>query len=518
MERRNFLQNLGILGLGASAMSCNVSGDNKDSDEEVKNKRKKNRKDQPNILFVFADQFRKQSLGFMNEDPVRTPHFDRFAKESVVFKNAVSSCPLSTPYRASLMSGKFPMATGLTTNCQPGLSIELDENEICLGDVWKENGYQTAYIGKWHLDCPELNKNIKPESGAKHWDANIPEGKRRHGFDFWYAYNTHDVHFDPHYWTGDSQKMIRPKQWSVDHETDIALDYLQKRDKDKPFSMILSWNPPHPPYIAPEELKNHYNLEDIDVRPNAKGTGKNNILGKEARQSYFAAVESCDNNFGRIVDYLEKEGIADNTILVFTSDHGEMLGSHDRMQKCVWYEEASAVPMMIRWPKALKPHEFEPLFQTYDIMPSLLGLMDLEIPESCDGEDLSPLMRQESGVKDERNSVLLHEFVCRPWPLATVGQDMSPWVADTLKLAKEGIDWRNLGYRGLRTKTHTFVAVRSADGRDLEFRLYDNINDKYQLNPVIKKNPESNPLMRKLLPELKDWLKKSYDPFSLISH
>ena len=108
--------------------------------------------EKPNLLFVFADQFRRQALGFMNQDPVITPHFDRFARQGKVFTNAVSSFPVCSPFRATLMTGRFPLSTGVTTNCQPGLDLELPSNEICLSDVLKAHGSRTGNIGKWHLE------------------------------------------------------------------------------------------------------------------------------------------------------------------------------------------------------------------------------------------------------------------------------------------------------------------------------------------------------------------------------
>jgi len=178
--------------------------------------------DKPNLLFVFADQYRKQAVGFMNEDPVVTPNFDKLAEEGIAFTNAVSTCPICSPFRAMLMTGRFPMSTGMTSNCMPGTNLEMNEHEVCIGDILKANGYTTGYIGKWHLEVPSLNNSEKPVDGATDaWDGWTPPGPRRHGFDFRYAYNCNGKHFDPNYWKN-SPERIDIDQWSVAHETKMA--------------------------------------------------------------------------------------------------------------------------------------------------------------------------------------------------------------------------------------------------------------------------------------------------------
>ena len=228
--------------------------------------------DKPNLLFVFADQYRKQAVGFMNEDPVITPHLDKLAEEGFAFTNAVSSCPICSPYRAMLMTGRFPMSTGITSNCMPGTDLEMNEDERCIGDILKENGYSTGYIGKWHLEVPSLNRSEEPVDGATDaWDGWTPPGPRRHGFDFWYAYNSNGKHFDPNYWK-DTPERIDVEQWSVAHETDVAIDFISDCPPDKPFALFMSWNPPHNPYVAPDQYLEFYKGLDLSPRPNVEFT------------------------------------------------------------------------------------------------------------------------------------------------------------------------------------------------------------------------------------------------------
>jgi arylsulfatase A-like enzyme len=282
---------------------------------------KKQGSNAPNLLFVFADQYRKQAVGFMNEDPVLTPNLDRLAGEGLAFTNAVSTCPICSPFRAMLMTGRFPMSTGITSNCMPGTDLQMDENETCIGDILKTSGYWTGYIGKWHLEIPSLNRAEFPaDSATDAWDGWTPPGRRRHGFDFWYAYNCNGKHFDPNYWK-DSPKRIDLDQWSVAHETDMAIEFIRQRPVNQPFALFMSWNPPHNPYVAPHRYMEMYEGRDLPDRPNVEPDERY----RQRFRSYLAAVNSCDDHFGRLISFLEQEGLSENTIVVFTSDHGEMM-------------------------------------------------------------------------------------------------------------------------------------------------------------------------------------------------
>ena len=208
-----------------------------------------------NLIYIFADQWRYHALGCNHQDPVLTPNMDQFAKESLCFEHAYSTFPLCTPHRGSLMTGKYPFSIGLWTNCKTGLEekIMLKPQETCIGNVLQDEGYETGYIGKWHLDASEQNFTSAPKSGAKDWDAYTPPGERRQGFHYWLSYGACDDHLNPHYWT-DSPEPIYPGKWSAEYETDKALEYLeQQRKNENPFAMFVSYNPPHLPYeLVPE--------------------------------------------------------------------------------------------------------------------------------------------------------------------------------------------------------------------------------------------------------------------------
>ncbi len=181
-------------------------------------------KKRPNLLYVFLDQWRYQAMGHVGADQVKTPNMDRFAQESVDCTEAISTFPLCSPHRASLLTGKYPFSLGMWTNCKIGLSevLMLKPQETCIGNVLKDAGYETGYIGKWHLDASEQNFEKHPVSGARYWDAYTPPGERRQGFDYWLSYGAWDQHLDPHYWE-DTPKQIKPGCWSPIFETDKAI-------------------------------------------------------------------------------------------------------------------------------------------------------------------------------------------------------------------------------------------------------------------------------------------------------
>lgn len=464
--------------------------------------------EKPNLIFVFTDQHRKHAIGFMDEDPVITPNLDQFASEGFAFRNAISTCPICSPYRSMIMTGRFPLSTGMTSNCMPGTDLELSEDEICIGDVLQANGYATGYIGKWHLEIPSLNRYANPpDSATDAWDGWTPPGPRRHGFNFWYAYNSNGKHFDPNYWM-DTPERIDVDEWSVEHETDVAIQFILDHKDNQPFALYMSWNPPHNPYIAPQQYLDLYKGTDLDERPN--------VIQSEAYGRryvpYLAAVSSCDDNFGRLLAFLDEQGLDENTIVVFTSDHGEMMGSHGRFAKSVWYEESTGIPFIIRWPGRIVQGVEDMPFACYNFMPTLLGLIGLEIPESVEGTDYSPLLL---GKEQARATSAVIAGYGNPGRLLAVGQPPSIWALKADTIHQSGVDWRTVGYRGLKTERYTYVVSKGEKGEALIRYLYDNINDPYQLDPIVTVNAEEDEIMVELDAVLQDWLIKMHDPFSL---
>jgi len=298
----------------------------------------------------------------------------------------------------------------------------------------------------------------------------------------------------PHYWTTDAavDERIDVDEWSAKHETDVAIEYIRneggsQRDPDKPFSLIISHNPPHPPYPAvPREYLRSYEGMGLAELANRANFDPDALGGEERAQTtlqqYFGAVTGVDEQFGRLLAALEDAGLHENTIVVFTSDHGDMLGSHGLFGKDVWYDESFRVPMMIRWPGHIAPGEDDLLIGTPDLMPTLLGLVGEgeRVPEDTQGSDAS---RALLGDPYERPKSALY-YTSPP------GRP-------------------EVGRRGVMTHSETFVIERGDDGTERAI-LHDHDGDPYQLENVAARDPERASDLER---EVHQWRSRINDPW-----
>ncbi|WP_309008742.1 sulfatase [Pelagicoccus sp. SDUM812005] len=443
----------------------------------------------PNLVFVFPDQWRGQALGFLNEDPVVTPHLDAFARESLSLPQTVANYPLCSPYRGMLMSGKYSHANKVTGNCRADRAqydVELQQDEVCWSDVLKSQGYSLGYIGKWHLDAPRepfIDANPK-------WNTWCPP-ERRHGFDYWYSYGTYNDHNRPMYWETNAgrDEYHFVDQWSPEHEANKAIDFIgnkdgTKRDSEKPFALVVAMNPPHPPYhLYPDRYRKPYadkSLEDLLVRPNVDPA---HPKAEANTRDYFASVTGVDEQFGRILKALDDAGLKDDTIVVFTSDHGDCLGTHGEVSKNNPFEESMRVPFLIRWPGKIAPGSDNLLLSTPDLYPTLLDLMGFadEVPESVQGNSHAGIFRGEGG---DRPSSQLY-----------------------LRMSS---DQPERGTRGVRTSRYKLVLEVGETGPPRR-ALYDLQEDPYELEDIAAARPD---LVAELVrTELKPWLRKTQDPW-----
>lgn len=415
-------------------------------------------KKQPNLIYVFADQLRYQSCGFAGDNKAHTPNIDQFAAESVSFSNAVSGYPVCGPYRNSLFTGKYPSSTGMVINelrCMP--------DPDALGHVLTRNGYESAYIGKWHL------------YGRHHEEQFVPPGAYRLGFDGYFAANNfHHHYYNGFYYTEDGERQ-EMNGYEPDIQTDMAIDYLQNRQDSKPFALILSYGTPHDPW----EWDNCSEVDNALFRnvsfpepPNYKDASADVYWGplmtsewflnhwkpnrEQYLQVYYAMTANLDRNFGRLLQAIRDQGLEQDTVIVFTSDHGEMFGAQGRIAKKIFYEEAIKVPFLVHW-KGTTPegHVSDACLNVPDIMPTLLDLMGLSIPESIEGASLSAQVLGKEG----------------PEPEAAFMQGMGHTY-----LWRDGDEWR-----AVRDKRYTFARMR----HDSSEYLFDHENDPYQLHNLV---------------------------------
>lgn len=449
----------------------------------------------PNLVFIMADQYRGDALGCIGKEPVKTPCLDRLASEGVIFTNAVSSYPVSSPARGMLMTGMYPHKNKVVGNCNSETApygVELPQDARCWSDVLKENGYQTGYIGKWHLDSPHRPYvDTYNNRGKVAWNEWCPKN-RRHGFDHWIAYGTYDNHLNPMYWNTDAPRdsFYYVNQWGPAYEADQAVLYLNQHiNKKQPFALVVSMNPPHTGYeLVPDQYKEMYRDLDVEAlcanRPDipAKGTEMGDYFRDNIR-NYYACITGVDENVGRIVDELKRLRLFRNTIVIFTSDHGICMGAHENAGKDIFYEESMRIPMIISWPEKIKPRTDKNTMIAYaDLYPTMLSLMGLKknIPQEVQTFDLSSALLSDKEIQD----MVQPYYYIQPSNQAT-------------------------GYRGLRTATHTF-AIHATNGEIDDIILFDRMNDPYQMHNIAKEQPKQTERLTKLL---KSWLKKTEDPF-----
>jgi arylsulfatase A-like enzyme len=423
----------------------------------------------PNILFVFADQLRSHELDCYGNDQLITPHINRLAEEGVIFINAISIASVCGPFWGMLVSGNFPKKNDMVLT-----DLFLCNPTPYFAEVCKSAGYKTGYIGKWHLDGYDREGYIPPE--------------RRLGFEYCRALEcTHD-YFNSKYYHQDEKKSRKWEGYDAIDQTDTAYEYIF-RQKENPFCLFLSWGPPHDPYKAPAEYVKRFEYKKIRLRENVNDfetAGKmlnecetevpeawynwrknGSLMMKDKKNSqiendyrgYYAAIETLDDCFGKILDMLEKTGQLDNAIVVFTSDHGNNLGSHRQKGKQLPFEESISVPFLIRYPKKIKPSVItDALLSQVDMMPTLHSLLGISCPD-VDGKDISS---------------------------AAIGCDLD--LQDAVLIVKSiplSVNWivnGNGAWRGVRTKRYMYA--RKSDTKK-PWMLFDNVLDPFQMNNLI---------------------------------
>ena len=413
-----------------------------------------------NLVFILADQLRLQSCGYAGAVRAHTPMIDTFARDGMSFRNAVASAPVCGPYRASLMTGKYPSTTGMVIN-----EMRMNPNHDCLGHALTRSGYETAYIGKWHLWSNETENQDSFANGF------VPPGPARLGFDdFWAAYNFNFDYFRTGYFLGDGTRLIADR-YETDFAAGMALDWLSTRRSREPFALFLSLSPPHDPWQwgnVPERFAARFDPQDFPLPANyADGSARywepqmdETWWLAEVRPNlpkwqavYAAMVSAVDDGCRQLVDGLKTLDVFDDTMIVFTADHGEMFGAHGRIAKNIFYEESVRVPFLIYGPRHIPAgRTSDECLGTPDIMPTLLGALGIDPPEGVEGVDLSPHIFGNPGpVKDHA----LLQGMGHTW------------------LWMDGFEWR-----GVRTKQFTY-AIERAGGREL---LFDNLADPLQMN------------------------------------
>jgi arylsulfatase A-like enzyme len=442
--------------------------------------------ERPNILLILPDQMRASAMGGDGNAEVKTPNIDRMAAEGILFKRTYANVPVCCPARSILMTGTYPHVNGMVAN-----DLRLRGEHVTIAERLRDAGYRTGFIGKWHLD------------GGPRDPGFVPPGPRRQGFEFWAAYECHHKHFEPDYFR-DTPERIVVNKFEPEASCDFAVEFLKSQPKDKPFFLTVQMGPPHDPYGAPENYMKLYDAEKLtpdeswqegsEGRPTPKAGLRRGPLanrfvpvgGKEEIAAYYAAITAIDDQVGRLLDTLKETGVDENTIILFTSDHGDMLGNHGMRRKRKPHDESARVPGIVRWPARVpKGQIVDTLFSHIDMAPTLLALAGQEVPKDMQGADLSRVALGET--TDGPEAVLLQIFVpFNPDGIAT------PW-------------------RGIITKDHTYARYE-----DAPWVLFDDKTDPHQVKNLAE-DPAAKDLREKLDAQLAALMKRNGDSWSFNS-
>ena len=424
----------------------------------------------PNLLVIHTDEHNFRTLGcyrdLMSDDQsyvwgegirVDTPHIDSLARDGAICTSYYAASPVCTPSRAAMVSGTYPVATGAWQNDLP-----MHDSVVTFAERMRDHGYATSYVGKWHLDG-EARPVFKPER-----DFGFTDNRQMFNRGHWKVLEM----------VGDRSKVYgepnKKGEWSYSidgaTETSFATDFLtdrvieiMERDKKGPFCVMLSLPDPHGPNSVRAPYDSMYadmHFEDPRTKniPDARRPKWNDQSGKNAAgplkqdqmQKYFGMVRCIDDNVGRLLAYLDEAGIADNTIVVFTSDHGDLMGEHNRHNKGLPYETSAKIPFLIKYPGKIPAGKVvRKAYTNVDFAPTILGLTGTPQIEGSHGlDDSATFLSKHRQVEDERIVYMTHSGSA--WVAAVnsryklvISEKDEPWFFDLKRDPDELINFNN---------------------------------------------------------------------------
>ncbi len=402
-------------------------------------------KARPNILFIMVDEMRWDAMRCVGHPVVQTPNLDRLARQSTLFSNAYTVSPVCCPARVSVFTGRYPHVHGVTTNGLPA-----HDGEVYLPTILKHHGYDTAIAGKLHYEPKRFsygfdkfwtftNEGPTPELG---YGAYL---QKKHGSPakFPIVPGTCPWPDDP---LGRDVGVFRypTEDFETEWITERSLEYLRTRkDSTKPWFLFTSYLKPHSPSVEPRPYMEMYDPKAIpvpklpqnisEIRASQPPRGRRRFIEDEQMMrvmssAYYGAITHVDRQVGRILDELDRSGFADNTVVLFTADHGNMLGDRGRWFKDVMYEGSSHVPLIWRNPKGIASQPagttLAHIVENTDLMPSLLQAAGIAVPEGVQGRSILPLLAKPSTAwKNQCFSELHQDMMVMPgWKLIDFGK------------------------------------------------------------------------------------------------
>ncbi|MFC1537598.1 sulfatase [Gemmatimonadota bacterium] len=492
--RRDFIRNCTLggayLALQGQVLSCATKGKSKKP---------------PNVLFIFSDDHAAQAISAYGSRINKTPNIDRIAREGMIFRNCFVTNSICAPSRAVILTGKYSHLNGVIDNRKT-----FDGSQQTFPKLLQQNGYQTAMIGKWHLKTDPT------------------------GFDYWNVLGGQGTYYNPV--MGTSSGKVKHTGYTTDIITDLSLDWLEKaRDPEKPFMLMYqhkaphrAWAPepehfplyddtsvPEPPSLFDDyqgrgtpahtqemTVANHMNSRDKKLIPpnnlteeqlekwnafygpaNEEYSEREDKMSKEEKtrwnyqryiKNYLRCVASVDDNIGRLLDYLDTSGLAENTIVIYNSDQGFYLGEHGWYDKRFMYEESLRMPLVVRWPGVIEPGtENSDIALNLDFAPTFLDIAGAQAPSDMQGQSLLPLLQGRS-PGNWRESMYYHYY---EYPSVHMVHR----------------------HRGVRTRRYKLIHFYQID----EWELYDLEKDPEEMNSVY-----SDPAYAGIVEELKAELER----------
>ena len=442
----------------------------------------------PNIIFILVDDLRWDDFGSHGHPFVKTPNIDRIGSEGAFFRNAFITAPLCSPSRASFLTGQYPHTHGITDNVDRSAA---SHKLITFPLLLRQSGYTTAFIGKWHMGNDD---------------------SQRPGFDRWVSFKGQGSYLDPE--INEDGKDVKPTGYITDLLSGYAIEFIKRRH-DKPYLVYLAHKAIHPEvmqhddgsvnladaerFIPAERHRNLFMGEKIRRRASAgrPPTGKlalerkigdlpplsaNTATRDEAVLGRLRSLIAIEEGVGEILKALKDTNQLDNTVIVFTSDNGYFYGEHGlSVERRLAYEESIRMPLLIRYPRAIKAGTARDEFAlNIDLAPTLLELAGVSAPTRMEGRSLLPLLK---GAKTEwRKSFLIEYYSDRVFPRI-----------------------RQMGYKAVRTERYKYIHYFELEGMD---ELYDLNVDPYEMRNIIRR-PGAAKILEQMKAEMKELLKPS---------
>ena len=360
--------------------------------------------DRPNVLFLFSDDQRPDTIHALGNDLIRTPHLDRLVREGTTFTRAITAVPICVASRAELLTGRDGLANG-----RQDFGFSPAESVTCWAEAMRDAGYETCYVGKWHTSGrPSDRGYVRTEGlhsgGGGRFPLTYPrdfKGMNVTGYRGW-VFQTDDRQIFPERGVGLTPDI------SADF-ADAAISVLAE-ERDEPFFLHINFTAPHDPLFLPTRYRTAYDADEIPLPPNfapqhpfdhGNFYGRDEVLFRwprtptETRQAlavYYAVIEHLDEQVGRIVAALQTTGQLDDTLIIYSSDHGLAMGSHGLRGKQNMYEHSIGVPLIFRGPGITVDRRIAAQCYLRDLYPTVCDLCGVAIPETVQGRSLRPVL------------------------------------------------------------------------------------------------------------------------------